>query len=323
MNETEWQGCKHPIAMLSSLGDALDARRERLFACACCRRLDPLLRDASTQEGLATLEQHIDGAGRRPARRTAARQAEKGLTAATEAVGQAMEAWREAHARREEVWNSLWVGTPPPPWQFLRVAAEACAAQAALTELQAVQEAARAVVYATEDPLDAAATSTLAVRARTFARQAMSGRDRAGRWLTRAEQESERVVSRSRAAVRASQAMHLVERNEEKVESKAPRLARRWEREERAAQCAMVRDLFGHLWSPVRIDSTWRKWRDGVLVEMARSIRDERRFTDLPLLADTLEEAGCTDGPLLQHCRDSGPHIRGCWALDLLLSKDR
>jgi hypothetical protein len=56
---------------------------------------------------------------------------------------------------------------------------------------------------------------------------------------------------------------------------------------------------------------------------MARSIRDERRFSDLPLLADALEEAGCTNEQLLQHCRDSGSHVRGCWLLDLLLAKDR
>jgi hypothetical protein len=38
-----------------------------------------------------------------------------------------------------------------------------------------------------------------------------------------------------------------------------------------------------------------------------------------PLFADALEEAGCTDASLLGHLRGSGPHVRECWAVDLLL----
>jgi hypothetical protein len=41
------------------------------------------------------------------------------------------------------------------------------------------------------------------------------------------------------------------------------------------------------------------------------------------ILADALENAGCTDADLLGHLRGPGPHVRGCWALDLILSKDR
>ena len=43
----------------------------------------------------------------------------------------------------------------------------------------------------------------------------------------------------------------------------------------------------------------------------------------LAILADALEDAGCTDSEILNHCRWPGSHIRGCWVLDLLLSKDR
>jgi hypothetical protein len=50
---------------------------------------------------------------------------------------------------------------------------------------------------------------------------------------------------------------------------------------------------------------------------MARAIYDGHRFTDLPILADALEEAGCTDAAILAHCR-TGEHVRGCWALDAL-----
>jgi RNA-directed DNA polymerase len=35
-------------------------------------------------------------------------------------------------------------------------------------------------------------------------------------------------------------------------------------------------------------------------------------------LADALEENGAS-GELLEHLRSPGPHVRGCWALDLVL----
>ncbi len=44
-------------------------------------------------------------------------------------------------------------------------------------------------------------------------------------------------------------------------------------------------------------------------------------FDELPVLADALEEAGCTGAEILEHLRSPGRHARGCWALDLLLGK--
>jgi hypothetical protein len=31
--------------------------------------------------------------------------------------------------------------------------------------------------------------------------------------------------------------------------------------------------------------------------------------------------AGCDNEELLAHCRDEGPHARGCWAIDMILRK--
>jgi hypothetical protein len=56
-----------------------------------------------------------------------------------------------------------------------------------------------------------------------------------------------------------------------------------------------------------------------VVHRLARAIYDTRSFDDMPLLADALEQAGCTDPDLLAHCRQPVEHVRGCWALDLLL----
>jgi hypothetical protein len=54
---------------------------------------------------------------------------------------------------------------------------------------------------------------------------------------------------------------------------------------------------------------------------LAEVIYDSRRFEDLPVLADLLEEAGCTDAALLGHLRGPGPHVLGCHALDAALGK--
>jgi hypothetical protein len=34
-----------------------------------------------------------------------------------------------------------------------------------------------------------------------------------------------------------------------------------------------------------------------------------------------LEEAGYTDADVLGHLREPGPHVRGCWAVDICLGK--
>ena len=88
--------------------------------------------------------------------------------------------------------------------------------------------------------------------------------------------------------------------------------------EERRRRCEWLHDLFGNPFQPQRLDAAWLRWNDGTVRKMARAIYDENRFVDLPILADTLEEAGCDELPLLYHCRN-GEHWRGCWAVDLLL----
>ena len=58
---------------------------------------------------------------------------------------------------------------------------------------------------------------------------------------------------------------------------------------------------------------------DRNVMQLARVIADNRDFGSLPILADALEEAGCTDVRFLAHCRKPGEHGCGCWAVNLLL----
>jgi hypothetical protein len=89
--------------------------------------------------------------------------------------------------------------------------------------------------------------------------------------------------------------------------------------EANARLCDLVRCVFGNPFRPVAPPQPWLKWNGGALVRLARVIDDERAFDQLPVLADALEEAGCTDAAILAHCRGPGPHVRGCWVVDLLL----
>jgi hypothetical protein len=88
--------------------------------------------------------------------------------------------------------------------------------------------------------------------------------------------------------------------------------------DEKAYQCALLRELIGSPFRPVRIEASWRRWNDGCVPRLARLIRDEGRLDELPVLADALEDAGCDDPILLGHCRSACGHLPGCWALDAL-----
>ena len=54
---------------------------------------------------------------------------------------------------------------------------------------------------------------------------------------------------------------------------------------------------------------------------IARGVQAEQAFDRLPILADALEDDGCADAELLSHLRYHSHHLRGCWAVDLVLGK--
>jgi hypothetical protein len=83
----------------------------------------------------------------------------------------------------------------------------------------------------------------------------------------------------------------------------------------------LARDVFGGSFVERAFDARWRAWNAGTAVQIAETIYQERRFGDMPTLADALEEAGCTSVEILAHCRQHPGHVRGCWMLDLMLSK--
>lgn len=110
---------------------------------------------------------------------------------------------------------------------------------------------------------------------------------------------------------------------EGKTRTDANKLQRTAFKHEETYQAALLRDIVGNPFRPVTIDPRWLGWDGGVIVNLAGAIYDERTFDRLPILADALEDAGCTNGDILEHCRAGGAHARGCWVLDLILGKEK
>ena len=88
---------------------------------------------------------------------------------------------------------------------------------------------------------------------------------------------------------------------------------------ERAAQVALVRDIFGNPFRPVAFSP---QWRTDTAVLLAKQMYASREFDVMPILADALQDAGCDSADILDHCRDAQlTHVRGCWVCDLVLGK--
>jgi hypothetical protein len=88
---------------------------------------------------------------------------------------------------------------------------------------------------------------------------------------------------------------------------------------EMARQCNLIREIFGN---PFRSVILQPAWGTSTVKQLAETIYGEKVFDRLPILADALEDAGCDNADILNHCRQPGEHVRGCWVVDLVLAKD-
>jgi hypothetical protein len=86
-----------------------------------------------------------------------------------------------------------------------------------------------------------------------------------------------------------------------------------------AANRDRVRDVVGNPFRPVAFPPDWRT---STVVGVANQIYESRDFSAMPILADALQDAGCDNDEVLNHCRDTKlTHVRGCWVLDGVLGK--
>jgi hypothetical protein len=134
------------------------------------------------------------------------------------------------------------------------------------------------------------------------------------------------VVSSSRFSVRmcASAAVEAVTYTGKPIQADAPLCRGNFPpTAEPAAQCALLRDLSGRLRRPsLHLTGPVLGWGNGAARKVAEGIYRDHDWGDLPIVADALEEGGCEDQDILSHLRGPGPHVRGCWVVDLILGKE-
>ncbi len=230
--EADWRACTDPDVLLRYVRGRTSARKLRLFACACCRRLDQLLVDDRSRQALSTSERYADGTATEDELRTAQRALKT--------------AWDEVVAGREAV---------ELEGKLITVRAEAWAAQAVMKAV------------ALESP-----------------ESAWSDVKRAALEVANWDLDAARKLSMAT-----------------------------WE--------AVVRDIFGNPVRPVQLEPEWLQRNGGCVKELARVIYEERRFEEMPILADALLDVGCYDETILGHCRAETGHMLGCWLVDSLLGR--
>jgi hypothetical protein len=82
---------------------------------------------------------------------------------------------------------------------------------------------------------------------------------------------------------------------------------------------ALVREVFGNPFQPI----DFAPWRTDTAIALAGQMYESREFDAMPILADALQDAGCDNSDVLNHCRDANQvHVRGCWVVDGVLGKE-
>ena len=82
---------------------------------------------------------------------------------------------------------------------------------------------------------------------------------------------------------------------------------------------SLLRDIFGNPFHSVAFSP---EWRTDTALTLAKQLYESREFSAMPILADALQDAGCNEPAILDHCRDTSlTHVRGCWVTDLVLGK--
>ncbi len=81
----------------------------------------------------------------------------------------------------------------------------------------------------------------------------------------------------------------------------------------------LLRDIFGNPFHPITLNPSWLT---STVVSIANQMYDTRDFSAMPILADALQDSSCDNETILTHCRGPGPHVRGCFVIDLLTGRE-
>jgi hypothetical protein len=133
----------------------------------------------------------------------------------------------------------------------------------------------------------------------------------ASMWMTSDESGFAHALSNSSGAEAAYQ-------SSERAIDIERRLSDRWW-QQRWFQAECLSDIVGNPFRPVAFSA---QWRTSTAVAIAQGMYGSRDFSPMPILADSLQDAGCDNDDILNHCRDPRQvHVRGCWVVDLVLGK--
>lgn len=242
MKEHDWLTCEESIWLLEFLKQRASVRKLRLFAVACCRRIEHFLSDEQCQKGVNVAEKFAD----------------------SEATVLELETSRQTISQLLNQLPEPFVGEQEPDdalilrWDALEVVR--CATKTELSGAVFDSECDTAVALVASGCANLAGANCIGY--------------------------ADRAVERGR---------------------------------EYSRQTDILRDIFGNPFRPP--PPIEPSLLTPAVVALAGDIYQQRAFERLPDLAAALEAGGCRDSELLDHLRGPGPHVRGCWALDLVLGK--
>jgi hypothetical protein len=87
-------------------------------------------------------------------------------------------------------------------------------------------------------------------------------------------------------------------------------------------ETALAKGLIGPIYLSLPALKLNPSWLTSTVLALANGISEQKAFDRMPILADSLQDAGCDNEEILQHCRGEIVHVRGCWVVDLLLSRE-
>jgi len=327
MTEAEWLTGRDAEAMLARIGDRLSDRQWHLLACAVGRRVWDVIPEGELRDAFVWCEKHPgdppDDAPEVEARLVAARAAAPELArVAQHAIVRAADpdadpdSFVHTYARK--------VNAAVPLFQAASKYAGLSVEQAG----EAALHAAGVVSLLTElppgdDQLDGVRRCVVeATRIRTAA----SLHAAAALKLMAAGDTAADLDNGKNVNVRYAASLEKVTKEEESLAVKFGDLEEAKQRADRKATARYLLDLAGNPFKPFRL---LPEWRTESVVALATAIDEARSYDKMPALADALLDADCDEEAVLRHCRgteahtpDGPAHTRGCWVIDLILSRE-
>ena len=298
MDESGWQGSNDPAAMLRFLGAKASDRQLRLFAAACCRLVWGFLVEPVSREAVQTAEQIADGRAS-PAEQDAAFR-------------------RADHVAQSLQGVFICGGVNVPGSNYAAMAVAGAVSPRLFFEDTDSDEGPKR--YA---PWHCAALA-VGQEAHEHIQSSFPLGDEDE------QQPSDAWYKKRDAAASAAWAAGCAQAQ--------------------AEQCRLLRDIVNPFYCPVPAAD----WRTPTVLALAHAAAEARELpaagteTEIPtrltyqqigerawkrdwpaghlepfrlaVLADALQDAGCSDDALLAHLRGPGPHVRGCWALDAVIA---